>query len=1432
MDYDLPRKAAENDPKEERGMKKKALSLLLSVLLCALLVPVMATAAPAGTHTHCICGDPTCIEWQSSVPDNPHVQVDFTAWTDALAREQNGGNATASNSLPKEPGSYYLTKDVTLGDTWYPGNVINLCLNGHDISGNVRYLSRPIIGVSGTLSITCCDTALHGRIAQASGHCGIAVQVYGGKMLYLYNGRLEDNNFTLGSETTNYRGGGGIRNEGTTYMYGGTIQRNGADGSRVYMSMQGTNYGGGIRNSGTFYMYGGTVQNNDGQYGGGVYNTGEFYMYGGTITGNRAEGYDYSSDNTDYTAYGGGICNTGEGKLYLYGGTISNNTASATGSKLKCRVARGGGVYNGPNATLVLGNSTGTGTTAITGNSALTSADKDENYGSYGGGIFNAGTMTVNNGSFTNNKASSTQTASRAYGGGIYNAGTLAVKNAAFTGNSAYNGGAIANGSAIGAMNGTPVLTLTGDVTLSTNTATSGGALYNNADLTIPSTVTITSNSAGDGGGIYHNGGKLNLYTSVTNNTATNNGGGVFSRSEFNFYSGEIKNNQALSSTGGAGGGVYSTGTFTMNDTTNNTKITGNTAGVGGGVYNGGGMFMFNGGTISYNKAVRGSDTNNGLGAGGGGVYNAATFTMNGGTINDNTAAKSNAVSGGSFCHGGGVYNANTVNLYGGFILNNATGGDAAGDGGGIYHNGYALNVNGTVSISSNTAHNGGGIYLNSGSTTFIGGVVQNNTAHYGYGGGVYYYSGTSLNISGQTQITDNKREQYTGGSDVDVVENLLLNEGCKITVGSLFGTAKIGVSANETPAAGSHNSAVVLSKNAAGSNCLKYMTADAATYQLSTNSGNELVLMNKCEHTSVTSGGKCSDCGAQMAAKVEELNGSISQTLGYYTTVTEAVKDVPENGMVMLCAPLTENIVLDKNKTYRFNTGTSGAENATISVTEGGVILIGKFGTVSVGAVANVEFFDYNTSFKCLMTTKDSGVGGFLSDGWGFKTADGKWHDGTCSEKRLYDVEVDMLPITSVTAAVSTGNAALTYGYGEAACALSAQIDVDRTNTGTVTYEWYIGSTPMDTNSPSFRFPADKAVGTYTVTCVAKKDGYSKKSDPVTVTVNPAEVTVSDFTIAEKTYDGSATATITGITFDKTVSDDSYIAKATFDSADAGTGKTVTLTVTSTSNNYTFTPATLTKANQEIKQVTVSNDPTAVTRYVTNGTEKTYSFSVAALLHTLVDNGTDFGAITAVGTPTFTPESTATSYYSTDVNKQAYFVSDDTNGLMLKLPIQAVAEGSRADNGVQIGTLTATVKAANYQGSGTDGIITVTVNVYTTGVNVPDLGDGGTLILESRELRYGQKLSALSLRNLEGIDESNFSWGEGASNDTILPAGKHWVEWKFTPAGWELRRVLWLRPHHRLQSYPRCDGNRPHQDLRRPAAYTHCHGEQSLHRE
>jgi len=94
-------------------MKNRFFSIILALSMCLSLLPTMAVAADSEestNHTHCICGAA-----HHEVGDHTDEErIEFTAWTDQLAVEQNGSGSTAANSLPSASGNYYLTGDVSL----------------------------------------------------------------------------------------------------------------------------------------------------------------------------------------------------------------------------------------------------------------------------------------------------------------------------------------------------------------------------------------------------------------------------------------------------------------------------------------------------------------------------------------------------------------------------------------------------------------------------------------------------------------------------------------------------------------------------------------------------------------------------------------------------------------------------------------------------------------------------------------------------------------------------------------------------------------------------------------------------------------------------------------------------------------------------------------------------------------------------------------------------------------------------------------------------------------------------------------------------------------------------------------------------------------------------------------------------------------------
>lgn len=162
-------------------------------------------------------------------------------------------------------------------------------------------------------------------------------------------------------------------------------------------------------------------------------------------------------------------------------------------------------------------------------------------------------------------------------GGGINNAGILTLNNTVITGNtvgSGNNGGGINN-------TGTGTLHITNS-TISANTTTlNGGGINSTGTLSVTNSTISGNTASSNGGGINSTGGTQKIEAStLSGNTATNGlGGGIYGQGTLTLLNTTIGNNAAPLS---GGGGVYNGNAGTVE--ARNVTFSGNTSASGSGV--------------------------------------------------------------------------------------------------------------------------------------------------------------------------------------------------------------------------------------------------------------------------------------------------------------------------------------------------------------------------------------------------------------------------------------------------------------------------------------------------------------------------------------------------------------------------------------------------------------------------------------------------------------------------------------------------------------------------------------------------------------------------------------------------------------------------------------------------------------------------------
>ena len=257
--------------------------------------------------------------------------------------------------------------------------------------------------------------------------------------------------------------------------------------------------------------------------------------------------------------------------------------------------------------------------------------------------------------------------------------------------------------------------------------------------------------AGGNGGGIYSEGTLTLENTNIEGSTAAN-GGAISNRGTLSITGGTFSKNTATSD----GGAIYSnSGTVTLN----NAVIGGTSAADANKAKNGGGIYLtesgtsctMSGGKVSYNETSNPSSTSYG-----GGIYigKSASFTMQSGEVSYNKSLR-----GTSNSYGGGIYVMGHNSAMGSpasFILNGGTIEHNESDyGGGVATNGQAMGSYGILTmtggtIQENTAKESGGGAAIQGAMKMTGGTIQNNHAlsTSDGGGGLFLWRSLSSQIT------------------------------------------------------------------------------------------------------------------------------------------------------------------------------------------------------------------------------------------------------------------------------------------------------------------------------------------------------------------------------------------------------------------------------------------------------------------------------------------------------------------------------------------------------------------------------------------------------------------------------------------------------------------------------------------------------------
>jgi hypothetical protein len=567
------------------------------------------------------------------------------------------------------------------------------------------------------------------------------------------------------------KGGYGTNGGGFYLRHGSHLTLNGV----TITGCKASNIGGGIYISdanSTVTINGGSIQNCQAPDGGGIYNNGSLYITGGTISNNSASdhaGAIYNNGGTleiancsiaNNTANDvGGIYNSSNGTAIITNCTFDSNTGTngcgaignatnanemtISGGSFTGNAAgtNGGGIWNG--STLTINNVTITGNTCNSSNN--------------GGGIYNNGTLNTNGTLVVTGNHNGTDANNIYLVSGKKITVTGSFNEDTNIGLNAENGNAIlTNGYSTYNSNppstyfsadlGSPYfIALFNNEVYQTqsytvydeNTLNDALSLGANAIITVAADIALTNLVNINGQIIIMDLNGHKLYRNITD-APSSEGHVIYVHNDATLIlnnstgTGSIEGGKALN--GGAlfiepGSTVTATGVTFQNNSAaehagaiwnagslslTNCTISSNTAGDVGGIYNAVADNTYCGTATLTNCTFTGNSSNSSAGALGN-AEGATTMTLDNCTITGNTAGT----------NGGGIWNGGTLTITGG----NITGNTATDNGGGIYHLYGTLNMDGNPVILRNTGNSkANDVYLSSSKVITVTGAFTEGT--------------------------------------------------------------------------------------------------------------------------------------------------------------------------------------------------------------------------------------------------------------------------------------------------------------------------------------------------------------------------------------------------------------------------------------------------------------------------------------------------------------------------------------------------------------------------------------------------------------------------------------------------------------------------------------------------------------------------------